>query len=158
VKPAVPQPTPLDSLTPLGCRPNVLQLVFSKKIRCGTIAKNGSDFKIAGPSPVVIESAAVQCDGDDQTPVIQLQLTSPIVVGGIYTITLVNGNDGNTIVDECGQTTPFGSSLQFRAYDTVSAAFTDDILYGCRIDTIVYHYQTRNGVNLWRWIFDGTDT
>ena len=40
---------------------------------------------------------------------------------GNYQLTLVKGSDGNTIIDECGQETPAGSTLNFMTKDTVSA-------------------------------------
>ena len=45
------QPTPMDSLTKVGCAPKSLQLVFKKKIRCNSIAADGSDFVVTGSFP-----------------------------------------------------------------------------------------------------------
>ncbi len=41
------------------------------------------------------------------------------------------------VIDECGQQTPAGSSLNFSVKDTVSAAFTYNIKEGCKIDTML---------------------
>jgi len=157
-KPVAPQPTPLDSIAPLGCAPNVLNLVFKKGIRCASIAQDGSDFRLMGPSAVGISGASGNCDGNGNTPVVKVKLAAPLVVGGTYILTLLNGNDGNTIIDECGQMTPAGSSLSFTIKDTLSGEFTDQILYGCRSDTIVFNYPAKNDANQWQWIFDNTDT
>lgn len=156
-KPAAPQPTPLDSITPLGCAPQVLTLVFSKGIRCSSFSADGSEFKVTGPAPVVVTGASGTCDGNGLTPTIQVQLSGPIVTGGQYTITLLNGNNGTTIVDACGQTTPAGSSLNFTAVDTVSATFNDQVDWGCKYDTIDFSYVEKNGVNKWQWIFNSTE-
>ncbi len=87
-----------------------------------------------------------------------MQLSGPIVTGGTYQITLQTGDDGNTIIDECGQQTPAGASLSFITKDTVSAAFSDQILYGCVRDTISFSAPSKNGVDQWQWIFDDGDT
>ncbi len=73
---------------------------------------------------------------------------------GNYQLTLVKGSDGNTIIDECGQETPAGSTLNFITKDTVSAAFTYRIFPGCKTDTIAFAHDGRNGVNQWLWTID----
>lgn len=152
-KPVAPQPTPLDSVTTPGCAPSTLQLVFTKRIHCSTIDPAGKNFTITGPVPVSVTGASGQCDGDNESPIILLQLASPIVTGGVYTITLIT-----PIMDECGQITPVGSSITFNTRDTVAAIFNDQVFDGCRYDTIDFSYQPKNGVNQWQWIFDGVDT
>jgi gliding motility-associated-like protein len=157
-KPTAPQPTPLDSIAPPGCAPQVLTLVFSKAIRCSSFASDGSEFSVTGPTPVVVTGASGTCDGNGLTPVIKVQLSAPIQTGGTYTITLVNGGNGTTIVDECGQTTPAGSSINFITGDTVSATFIDQVILGCRYDTIAFTYPEKDGVNQWQWTFNNSDT
>ncbi|MBS1598113.1 MAG: gliding motility-associated C-terminal domain-containing protein [Bacteroidetes bacterium] len=151
------QPTPMDSIQPVGCSPNSLQLVFKKNINCSSIAADGSDFLVTGPGNVVIGSASGICNSDNLSPVININLNAPIVKGGVYHITLKSGSDGNTIIDECGQQTPAGASLDFIAVDTVSADFTYQVLLGCNYDTINFNHVGGNGINLWNWTFDGAN-
>jgi gliding motility-associated-like protein len=151
-------PTPMDSLSPVACAPNSLQLVFKKPINCGSIAADGSDFMVTGPSAIAVTGASGSCDGNNATSSIVLKLAGPVVVGGVYTIQLVNGTDGNTIIDECGQTTPAGSKLIFFTKDTVSAFFSDQVFLGCRSDSIAFTQGGKNGINQWLWTFDTTGT
>jgi gliding motility-associated-like protein len=146
-------PTPMDSLSPLQCAPQSLQLVFKKNILCSTISADGSDFLVSGPSAVNIIGATVNCAGN-LTKTITLNLSSPIVTGGNYRIRLKTGNDGNTIIDECAQQTPAGSSIGFSLKDTVSANFTYRIVTGCKKDKIQFLHDGRNGVNQWFWQLD----
>ena len=150
------QPTPLDSIVPVGCTPVQLKLVFSKNIQCSSIAADGSDFQITGPSAVSITGAGGVCSANGLSSSINLSLAGPIQVGGTYQIRLLNGSDGNTIIDECGQMTPAGSTLNFLAKDTVSAQFSYQILYGCSIDTVDFTNAGKNGINHWQWTFDTT--
>jgi gliding motility-associated-like protein len=155
---APPQPTPFDSLTPPGCAPDVLQLVFKNKIRCSSIAANGSDFVVTGATPVTVVSAGGRCDADGLTDVILVHLSAPIVTGGNYQVRLANGIDGNTIIDECGLPTPLAAPIPFTLKDTVSADFDYQVHLGCVQDTVDLSYIDKNGVNQWTWIFDDTDT
>jgi gliding motility-associated-like protein len=148
------QPTPMDSLVPPSCAPQEFQLVFSKPIRCNSIAADGSDFTITGPAIMQLENARANCDGNGLTTGITVKLRQPIVVGGTYQITLVNGSDLNTLVDECGQVTPAGSAISVSIKDTVSADFTYNTYLGCKTDTVSFIHDGRNGVNSWNWIMD----
>jgi gliding motility-associated-like protein len=150
-----PQITPMDSLTPLTCAPRIIQLVFSAPMECSSIAADGSDFTISGNSVVGISRAEGIC-ADGLTRVINITLSSPLVVGGNYLIRLKSGSDGNTINNECGLATPSGSMISFSARDTVSASFNYNIAYGCKYDTINLSYLLANGVNQWLWKIDGS--
>jgi gliding motility-associated-like protein len=150
------QPTPMDSIVPVGCAPGSLQLVFSKPMDCSAIAANGSDFVITGPTPVTITGATGNCV-QGVTTTITLHLSAPIQTAGTYQVKLVTGNDNNTVIDECGQQTPTGATVNFTTHDTVNAGFTYDIVYGCRFDTVHYHHNGANGVNQWQWTFDGSE-
>ncbi|MEO6454999.1 MAG: gliding motility-associated C-terminal domain-containing protein [Ginsengibacter sp.] len=151
------KPTPMDSLTAVKCEPKLLQLVFKKKMRCNSIALNGSDFVVTGTTPVTVVSAEGNCI-NGVSDVINIILSGAIVSQGNYQIKLMKGNDGNTIVDECGQETPAGSILNFITKDTVSAAFTYSILPGCRTDTVAFDHPGGNGITQWLWRLDYTGT
>jgi gliding motility-associated-like protein len=150
-------PTPMDSLTRVTkCAPDEIELVFRKRMRCNSVAPNGSDFIITGTSPVTILSAAgVNCDTvKNLSNTIRVKFTQPIQVKGSFNITLRTGTDGNTVIDECGKESLPGQSLSFSTKDTVNANFNYSILYGCKRDTINYVHDGRNEVNTWRWNFD----
>ncbi len=148
-------PTPMDSLTRPGCAPNTLRLVFSKSIQCSSIAADGTDFIVSGPSAVNILSAAGTCT-NGLSGSIGIQLAGPIQVGGTYSIRLRTGSDGNTLLDECSLQTPAGSAISFVISDTVNANFTYNILYGCQQNVVHYNHNGRNGVNTWLWTFETT--
>ena len=151
------QPTPLDSLIPPTCAPNVLQLHFDKNIQCNTIAANGSDFSVTGPYPVKVISANGNACSNGLSKVIDVHLSAPIVNAGTYTIQLKSG-DGNTVIDECGEETPAGESISFTVKDTVSAAFNYKLMEGCRSDTINYFNNGGSSITSWEWTFDSAFT
>lgn len=147
-------PTPMDSLSPVGCAPSVLRLVFKRDIRCSSIAANGSDFFVTGTTPVSVAGAAGVCTADGLTSVIEVRLTSPIFLEGNYQVHLQRGSDGNTIIDECNRETPPGATIAFTTADTVSADFTYQIRYGCTYDTVLFFHDGAHRVNQWFWFFD----
>jgi len=154
-----PAPTPMGVLLPPGCAPNVLTLVFNgpSPIQCSSIAADGSDFAVTGGSRISVTGASGSCDASGLTDTIRVQLSAPIQSAGSYQLTLQVGSDGNTLLNYCGFSTP-PSSVAFTTKDTVSAAaFSEQIRWGCKQDTIVYTYPSEDGVNQWVWVFNGSD-
>lgn len=152
-------PTPMDSLAAVSCAPQSLTLVFKKPMECASIAPDGSDFTVTGPAPATVASAKGNCSGTPAlTREITINLSAPLQVGGTYTITLKRGTDGNTVVNECGEETPAGSTLSFTIKDTVNAGFTFTKRYGCTIDTVNYFHPGANSVNSWKWDLDDGKT
>lgn len=150
-------PTPMDSLVPLTCAPQSLQLMFKNNILCNSVAADGSDFSVTGPVNVGITNAVVNC-ANSVTKMVTLNLSAPLVKGGNYQIILKNGTDGNTILDECTQETPAGTALPFTVKDTVSADFSYFIREGCKLDTVQFQHSGKNAVNQWLWQLDNNGT
>jgi gliding motility-associated-like protein len=157
-------PTPMDSLNKIGCAPDELQLDFSKQLRyikCSSIETGGSDFAvdvISGAGPVNVIGASGVCDANGLTSLIKVKLAAPILTKGVYRIRLKQGNDGTTIINECGQETPAGTFITFTTADTVNADFTYQLALGCLRDTINFFHNGNNGTNLWKWNFDNART
>src|SRR6202022_3736931 len=86
--------------------------------------------------------------------VIQLLLTSPIRINGTFTITLKNGSDGNTLIDECGQITPAGSTLSFTTKNITTADFQSTATTGCKYDTLFLTHNGYGGTTQWQWRID----
>jgi gliding motility-associated-like protein len=144
-----PQPIFADSVGKPGCAPDSIKIYFPKKINCGTIASNGTDFSVSGPSPVNVIGAFGNCI-NGKTEYIIVKFSSPISIKGTYTVSLKPGSDGNIVIDECGQETPL-QSLSFNTVDTVSADFQYNILYGCLKDTVFFSHNGAHDVNYWKW-------
>jgi gliding motility-associated-like protein len=144
-----PQPIFADSVGKPGCAPDSIKIYFPKKINCSTIASNGTDFSVSGPSPVNVSSAFGNCI-NDKTDYIIVKFASPVYIKGTYTVSLKAGSDGNVVIDECGQETPL-QTLSFDCVDTVSAAFQYNVLYGCLKDTVFFSHNGAHDVNYWKW-------
>lgn len=146
-------PTPLDSLLPVSCIQDTLKLIFSRPMNCNSIAEDGSDFFITGPSIVNIKSAKGNCTSG-LSDIIQVILSSPIKTNGNYQIHLRTGSDGNTLLNECGKATADGSILNFKIQNITTADFTNQIQVGCKYDSLLLNHDANNGANQWNWKFD----
>jgi gliding motility-associated-like protein len=144
-------PTPIDSIAPLQCAASKVRVVLSKPILCSSIAPDASDFSITGTYPVTISNVTRNCSTANE---IILTLSSPLQRAGTFTLNLLKGTDGNTIINECGEETPVGATVSFSVKDTVNADFTYNIQYGCTIDQVQYNHAGANEVTNWRWNLD----
>lgn len=147
------QPTPMDSISPVICMKDTLQLVFSKPMKCNSIAADGSDFSITGPATVTVKSAAGICTNAVST-VIRIILTAPIRTNGTFTILLKNGSDGNPLLDECSEVTPAGSTLSFTTKDITTADFVATVNPSCKNDTLYLTHNGYGGTTQWQWSLD----
>lgn len=146
-------PTPMDHMAAVKCSPKEVRLLFRKPISCASIAANGSDFIINGTYPVSVLKAEGICT-EGSTREIIVSFDRPLQDKGDFILTLRTGSDGNTLLDECAQETPTGSSLPFSVKDTVNADFTYTIEYGCTRDIVRFSHPGGNEINDWEWTLD----
>ncbi|XZF12713.1 gliding motility-associated C-terminal domain-containing protein [Chitinophagaceae bacterium MMS25-I14] len=82
---------------------NMATIVFTRGVKCTTVAADGSDFTISGPSNVnVVSAVTISCDTTGLTDTVQLAFDRSIFVPGLYTLHAKVGSDGNSITDTCG--------------------------------------------------------
>ena len=101
----IPQPTPIDSIGKIPCAPDSVKIYFPKRIQCSTIAANGSNFSVTGPTAVTVLSASGNCV-DSSTDIIIVKFASPIYTKGNYLLTMHQDFSGNPLVDICGLIVP----------------------------------------------------
>lgn len=149
-------PTFLKEYMPLACSPKKLELKFDKKILCNSIAADGSDFIITGPTPVTITGAKGNCNSGESDG-ITIQLSDAIIVAGTYQISTRTGTDGNIIINECGEATPENSFIKFMVKSPVFAAFTYDSTFDCKANIFQFEHDGDNEVSSWKWTIDGKE-
>ena len=95
----------------LSCDGTVLILKFNKQMRCPTLAPDGSDFQLTGPAHIIgaVPGDCLNLAGSDS---VYLSLDQSLPYG-TYTLTMVNGSDGNTMSDICRRYIPVQESINF---------------------------------------------
>lgn len=79
------------------------RLILDRRIKCSSVASDGSDFQVSGPSTVnVVSAMPVGCDASGLTDTIQIYFAGSVVSPGTYTLSVHNGIDGDGIADTCG--------------------------------------------------------
>jgi gliding motility-associated-like protein len=152
---ALLQPIFADSIGAPGCSPDAIKVYFPKRISCSTVAADGSDFIVNGPSPVTVIGAAGDCV-NGLSEVVTVRFSAPIYTKGNYSVTLKTGSDNTIINDECG-IQMLQQTLSFQTDDTVSAMFNYSSVLGCRFNTLTFSHDGAHDVNSWNWIVNNSN-
>lgn len=123
-----------------------LRLNLNTPAACNSIAANGSDFIIVGPSPVSVASATgIGCVPGGFTSTVELTLSAPIAVDGLYKVRAQIGSDGNTLNDTCGRILPPMTEVPFviNSFNGLLQALPDTTV--CNLESTVNLYAINNG-------------
>ncbi|MCS7086805.1 MAG: hypothetical protein NZ534_12105, partial [Bacteroidia bacterium] len=97
------QTSPTASLAPSACDGSQVVVNFSEPIRCSSI--HPSDFQITGPpgsNVAVVSISAPECNnGGTYANSVVVNYSVSNFVQGNYSIRVVQGTDGNTLLDVC---------------------------------------------------------
>lgn len=111
----------IDPITPILTKANAvcdgtqILLMLNKKMSCGSLMADGSDFSVSGASPnSIVKAVGRGCALSFDTDTLELTMNN-ILTPGTYTVSSKIGNDNNTLLDNCGNQLPVGltESLTF---------------------------------------------
>lgn len=143
------------SVSKTVCNPvDTLVLTVSEQIKCSSMAANGSDFTVTGPSGVVVSGASsLNCVAGLFTNTINILLAAPINVSGTYTLHFQNGSDGNTLLDNCNNALDPAQTLTFNVA-VLNPQFNIVHALGCVNDVFTVTDQSSGSqFNNWNWNF-----
>lgn len=102
-----------DTLEVTCNAPSYITLLLTENIRCNTLAANGSDFNLSPASATVSSAISQSCtNGSSFTNLLRVNFSNPLPPGN-YTLSVVNGTDGNTLIDNCNNPMPQNTSVSF---------------------------------------------
>ncbi len=113
-----------DPLEPLlanataPCDGTEIRIKTNKKIKCSSLAADGSDFKVVDASGNTFNPTSAissQCGTGFDLDSISIFLASPLTPG-TYKVKANTGTDGNTLKDNCDRLIPVGDSVSFTVF------------------------------------------
>ncbi len=114
-----------------SCSGNTIGVKLNKKLKCSSLAANGSDFGLSAPGVQIIQAASANCTTGFDTDSIVLTLNNPLPVG-THTITSKTGTDSNTMLDYCNVQMAVGLVATFVATPTLPVTIDSIKRVGCR--------------------------
>lgn len=95
-----------------NCGGDKIRVKLNKKMKCASIAPNGSDFFVTPALVNVISAVGFGCSNGFDSDSLELTLNAPLPPGN-YILSIKNGTDGNTILDVCDRNIPVNESTNF---------------------------------------------
>jgi gliding motility-associated-like protein len=133
-----------------SCDNKQVLVVFSQKIRCSSIAADGSDFSL--PAAGIVSAAGINCSNSFDTDSILVTFSTQLS-SGTYTLFIKNGSDGNTLLDNCNSTVSNNTPLAFGVFSF--AALDSALPAGCQPDKIIL--QLKKNIQCSSVAADGSD-
>ncbi len=122
-----------------ACDGKTFFVKFSKKVKCSSLAADGSDFAILGSPVKFISAEGYGCNSGFDFDSIKLVTSAPLPSGD-HTIVSQFGTDGNSLLDYCDETMAPGQQINVHVIvPTVSTMLSVDPV-GCRPDVIEINF------------------
>lgn len=122
-------PTIKADTLPAGCNaPTSMKVLLSENVKCSSFQTNGSDWQLS-PAVAITSASSVSCAaGSDFSNLFTLNFATGLAAG-TYTLSVKNGTDGNTLIDNCNNAMPVGTSITFTVLPAITA--TVSVQFGC---------------------------
>lgn len=102
-----------------SCGGEVIRVKLNKKMKCSSVAANGSDFFITPGNISITGATAINCSNGFDTDSIELRLGT-FLAPGTYTVNIKLGSDGNTVLDYCNNPIPTSDKVNFTVYPLIA--------------------------------------
>ena len=117
------------------CDGTKITVKLNKKMKCNSLAANGSDFSISPAIAPILSATGIGCNTGFDMDSVVLTLGG-IVPTGNYTITIQTGTDGNNLLDNCGRGIPAGQSLPVTVFPLTPTPMDSLTKTGCAPDEL----------------------
>ena len=93
-----------------SCDATQITVKLNKKMKCSSLAIDGSDFSISPAVSTITGAVGIGCNSGFDMDSAMLTMSSQLQPGN-YTITIKNGSDGNTLLDNCDRNIAPGNNI-----------------------------------------------
>lgn len=97
------------------CDGTSVSLLLNKRMKCISLAANGSDFSIAPANANIKSVEGVGCSNSFDLDSVKIDFDAALSPGN-YTLKIQNGTDENTLLDNCDKNITPGDSVTFIVY------------------------------------------
>ena len=120
------------------CDGTEIRIKTNKKIKCSSLAADGSDFKVVDAGGNIFNPTSAisnQCSSGFDLDSISIFLASPLAPG-TYKVKANTGTDGNTLKDYCDRLIPVGDSVSFTVFPLFPTQMDSLTKPGCAPQTL----------------------
>lgn len=109
---------------------------LNKRMKCSSLAANGSDFMISPPVANITSAVGIGCSGGFDMDSVLLTFSAPLPLGN-YNLVAKNGTDANTLLDLCDNDLPVGESIPFTVLSPLPVPMDSLTNNKCSSDSLV---------------------
>jgi gliding motility-associated-like protein len=117
------------------CDGTKISIKLNKKMKCSSLAADGSDFTISPAIAPIVSAVGIGCNSGFDMDSVVITLGG-IVPPGNYTIGIQTGTDGNNLLDNCGRGIPAGQTLPVTVFPLVPTPMDSLTKTGCAPDVL----------------------
>jgi gliding motility-associated-like protein len=137
-----------------SCDGTQLFIRLNKKMKCKSLAADGSDFVLSSPASTILSAVSASCNSSFDMDSITLTLSNPLPPGD-YTVAMKNGTDGNTLLDNCDRNIAEGSALPLSILPLEATPMDSLVTVECAPQTLELFF--KKGIRCKYIAADGSD-
>jgi gliding motility-associated-like protein len=118
------------------CDGTKILVKLNKRMKCSSLAANGSDFDISPPVASILNAVGIGCSTGFDMDSVLLTFSNPLPLGN-YNLIARNGTDGNTLLDLCDNDIPVGETIPFTVLSPLPVPFDSLINNRCSTDSLL---------------------
>jgi gliding motility-associated-like protein len=118
------------------CDGSKILVKLNKKMRCNSLAADGSDFKISPPLATITSALGFGCSNAFDMDSVLLTFNVPLPVGN-YNLIAKHGTDGNTLRDLCDNEIPVDETIPFTVLSPLPVPFDSLRNNICSTDSVI---------------------
>jgi gliding motility-associated-like protein len=119
-----------------NCDGTKLLVKLNKKMKCSSLAGDGSDFQISPAAAAITNAVGIGCSGAFDMDSVLLTFNAPLPIGN-YNLIAQNGTDANTLLDLCDNGIPAGESIPFTVLSPLPVPMDSLTNNKCNSDSLV---------------------
>ncbi len=128
-------PPHMFTATNATCDGSQIIVKLNKKMKCSTLAADGSDFILNPPLATITSAVGFGCINSFDMDSILLTFSTALPYGN-YDLIARNGADANTILDLCDNGIPVGESIPFSVFSPLPVPFDRLTNEKCQTDSL----------------------
>lgn len=119
-----------------SCDGTKILLKLNKRMKCSSLAADGSDFVINPPAANILSAVGLGCTNGFDMDSVLLTFSNPLPYGN-YTLTAIKGTDNSTVLDLCDNGIPENETIPFTVLSPLPVPFDSLANNKCSTDSAV---------------------
>ena len=128
-------PPHLNNANTTTCDGTQILVTLNKKMRCSSLALDGSDFMISPPAASISNVTGLGCSNGFDMDSVLITFNQPLPVNN-YNLIIKTGTDGNTLFDLCKNQIPVGEQINFTVLSPLPVPMDSIKTNKCSIDSV----------------------